>query len=70
MLTFTDISAQSAGTVEYTDCISTEELDTPQPIQQASWWWGCSNAGALGNVEYPSTAIVPRSTLTQNGSIW
>ena len=34
------------------------------------WWWGSSNAGALGNVDYPFIAIVPRSTLTRNGSTW
>ena len=27
--------------------------------------WDSSNAGALGNVEYPSIAITPRSTLAQ-----
>ena len=34
------------------------------------WWWGSSNAGALGNVEYPFIGIAPRSTLTQSGSTW
>ena len=34
------------------------------------WWWGCSNAGALGNVEYPFTPIAPKSILARNGSTW
>ena len=29
-----------------------------------------SNAGALGNAEYPFIAIAPRSTLAQSGSTW
>ena len=33
------------------------------------WWWGSSNAGAVGNAEYPFIAIAPRFTLTQRGSI-
>ena len=33
-------------------------------------WWGSSNVGDLGNVEYPFIAIAPRSTLAQSGSIW
>ena len=32
------------------------------------WWWGSSNAGALGNAEYPFIVITPRSTLAQGGS--
>ena len=34
------------------------------------WWWGSSNAGALGNVEHLFIAIAPRSTLARNGSTW
>ena len=34
------------------------------------WWWGSSNAGALGNTEYPFIAIARRSTLTRSGSTW
>ena len=34
------------------------------------WWWGSSNAGALGNVEYPVIVIAPRSTLAWHGSTW
>ena len=50
--------AQSAGAAKYTDCISVEGLD---PHTRGSciwhktiWWWGFSNAGDLGNAEYPS----------------
>ena len=34
------------------------------------WWWGFSNTGALGNVEYLFIAIAPRSTLAWSGSTW
>ena len=34
------------------------------------WWWGSSNAVALGTEEYPIIAIAPRSTLAQIGSNW
>ena len=30
---------------------------------QTIWWWGTSNAVALGNAKHPSIAITPRSTL-------
>ena len=30
------------------------------------WWLGSSNAGALGNAEYPFIAIAPRSILAQS----
>ena len=32
------------------------------------WWWGSSNAGALGNMYYTFIAIFPKSTLAQSGS--
>ena len=32
------------------------------------WWWGSSNAGALGNVEFPFIAIALGFTLAQGGS--
>ena len=38
--------------------------------QRVSWWWGSSNAGALGNAEYPFIAIALRSTLPRSGSTW
>ena len=31
--------------------------------QVAIWWWGSSDARALGNVEHPFIAIAPRFTL-------
>ena len=31
---------------------------------------GSSNAGALGNVEYPFIAIAPRSTLASSSNTW
>ena len=35
------------------------------------WWWGSSNAGALGNVEYPFIVIAPRHTMARCGSyLW
>ena len=34
------------------------------------WWWGSSDAGALGNAEYLFIAIAPRSTLAWCGSTW
>ena len=37
---------------------------------KTTWWWGFSDAGALGNAEYPFVAIAPWSTLTLNGSTW
>ena len=32
------------------------------------WWWGSSDAGALGNVEHSFIAIAPRLTLARYGS--
>ena len=64
--------AQSAGAAEFTDCISAEGLDPPNFCSRydtkQSDGLGFSNAGALGNVEYLSIAIVLRSTLTWTGS--
>ena len=34
------------------------------------WWWGSSDAGALGTAEYPFNAIAPGSTLARSGSTW
>ena len=65
------IVAQSTGAVEYTDWISAD------PTLRVSWIWhkaissqGFSNAGDLGNVEYPFISVVPRFTLTWSGSTW
>ena len=30
-------------------------------LHETIWWWGFSNAGALGNAEYPFIAIAPGS---------
>ena len=58
-------TAQSAGAVEYTDCIFAKGLDPstnecPRYNIKPIWWWGFSNAGALGNAEYPSLPSLPR----------
>ena len=34
------------------------------------WWQGSSNAGDLGNAEYPFIAIAPESTLTRSNTTW
>ena len=34
------------------------------------WWLYSSNAGALGNAEYPFIAIAHGSTLAWSGSTW
>ena len=65
--------AQSAGAVEYTDCFYAEEL---HPLNECPvWhktirWWGSSDAGALGNVEYLFIATASRSTLGRSDSTW
>ena len=60
------------GAVEYTDCISAEVYDSPQQVSwiwfETIWWWGFSNAGALGNVEYAFITIAPKFTLAWSGS--
>ena len=58
-------SAQLAVAVEYTD--SAEGYD-PLPMSILDMTWrSFSNAGALGNVEYPFIAIIPRTTQAQRG---
>ena len=37
---------------------------------QTIWWWGCSNAGTLGNMEYLFSAIALWPTLNQSDSTW
>ena len=61
--------ARLIGAAEYTDCSGL------RPAQRVSWfwhepiwWWGSSNAGALGNAVYPFIAISPWSTPAQSGS--
>ena len=45
------------------------ELSILEKTLNCIWWWGFS-PGALGNVEHPSIAITPRSTLTQSSSTY
>ena len=67
--------AQSAGAVEYTDCISAEGQDRPHqvcpgydtkqsdievPVMLELW----------GNAEHPFIASAPWSTQARNGSTW
>ena len=53
----------SAGAAEYTDYISDSLNERPRYDLDIS-----SNAGTLGNAEYPFIAIVPRSTLARSDS--
>ena len=69
------VLAQSDEAVEYIHCFSAE--GNPTPHQWVSWiwyytiwWWGSSNAWALGNAQYPFIAITPKSTLAWSGSTW
>ena len=53
------------------DCFSAEGQDPPHneyPVYDSKQSDGEVSASALGNREYPLTAIAPRSTLTQRGS--
>ena len=34
------------------------------------WWWGSSNAGTLGNTEYPFIIIAPRTIMVWSDSTW
>ena len=63
--------AQLAGAAEYSDCISAEGK-TPLwvSLDMTIWWLDSSNAGVIGNAEYPFIAITPCSTLAGVGSIW
>ena len=66
------LTALSTGVVEHTNCISAERRD---PTNECSGYdtksdGGFSNAGVLGNVEYPFIAIDPRDTLVQSSSTW
>ena len=63
--------AQSAGAVEYTDCISAEGFSQNEcPGYNTKQWWDSSNAGVLRNAKYYFIAIALRSTLAQSGSTW
>ena len=52
--------------IEYTDCFSSDGQDPHWTTR----WWGFSNAGALGNAEYPFINIPPMSSLALSGSSW
>ena len=50
---------------------------SPPPHQWVSliwhktiWWWGSSNAAALGNAKYPFIAIASSSNVARRGSTW
>ena len=58
------MSAQSAGAVEYADCVSAEELD---PTHRSPGYV-IRLSDALGNVEYACIAITSRSTQTKSNS--
>ena len=61
-------TAQVAGAVEYTNCISAERWwVSPPSLNKWSGFDTKPSDGALKNVEYPFIAIAPRSTLTQSG---
>ena len=60
--------AQSAGAVEYTDCISAEELNSSNECP--GYDTKKSDGEALGNAEYPFIAIIPRSNLARSGITW
>ena len=67
-------AAQSAGTVEYTDCISADGVKHPikcvlDMTLKWIWWWGIG-PGVLGNVEYTFIAITPRSTQLRRNSTY
>ena len=55
--------AQTAGAVEYTNCISAKGWFSCQRVSwiwhKTIWWWGSSNTRTFGNVEYSHIAITP-----------
>ena len=64
--------AQLAGAIEYTNCISTEGLDSPNECPGYDIQQSDGEASVmlelLGNVECPFIAIAPRSTLAWSSS--
>ena len=52
-----------SGTIEYTNCISVEELDSSNQCPG----YDTSNVGASENAEYPFIAIALRFTLSRSG---
>ena len=66
--------AQSAGSVKYTSSIFAERVRLPQQMSgiwhKTIGWWSSSNAGTLGNSEYPFIPLACRFTLAWSGNIW
>ena len=63
--------AQSAGAIEYTTPLQrgkTPPNEYPDIWHYRIWWWGSSNAGALGNAKYSFIVIAPRSYLARSCS--
>ena len=58
------IVTQSAGVIEYIDCISAEEWD-PTPKSVLEYDIKQFKGVATGNEEYPFIAIVPKSGSTR-----
>ena len=62
--------------IDYADNLVLLANTHAQPLRvsclwhKTACWWGFSDAGALGNAEYPIIAIAPRSTLARNGRTW
>ena len=74
VLTLTLCIAQLAGAVEYTTAPLQKDKTTPNDCPGYDTLQSDgevpSDAGGLGNAEYPFITIAPRSTLAQNGSTW
>ena len=62
--------AQSAGAVENTDLTSGESKTLLNKCPRYDNKQSDSEAPALGNTEYHSVAIAPRSTQARSGSTW
>ena len=57
------------GAIEYTDCFFAEGQDPATSVLDMIWW-GSSNAGAFGNVEYPFINIASWSSLARSANNW
>ena len=55
-----------SGAVECSDCASVEGW-VSWMWHWTVWWWGSSDAGALGGAECPFIAVAPRSVLARSG---
>ena len=73
---FSDVlPRQLAGGMKNTPIASLQRVKTPAKVclgydTKQSDGCGSSNAGALGNAEYPFIAIAPRSTFIRSDSTW